>query len=121
MAARNTRRQTFSNIFPRDVLSAGTARDIDDDINVLVLGQTGVGKSTFINALANYIGNDSLEQAVLNEFQVLIASSFSYSSDDDLEDQMISIGEPDKHEQFSDRGQSCRVGWGDLREKMDQL
>ena len=33
------------------------------EINVLILGETGVGKSTWINGLANYIEFDNLEAA----------------------------------------------------------
>ncbi|CAF4255481.1 unnamed protein product, partial [Adineta steineri] len=54
----------------------------DREINILLLGQTGVRKSTFINAFANYIVNDTLEEAVNDEIQVIIPSSFSYTDQD---------------------------------------
>lgn len=37
----------------------------DDITNVLLFGQTGVGKSTWINALVNYFKFDSLEEAAV--------------------------------------------------------
>ena len=46
-----------------------------DDVNILILGETGVGKSTWINGIANYATHDSLEDAMNDpEFTVLIPS-----------------------------------------------
>ncbi|CAF3879161.1 unnamed protein product [Adineta steineri] len=78
----------------------------DREISILLLGQTGVGKSTFINAFANYIVNDTLEEAVNDEIQVIIPSSFSYTDQDTFEEKQIAIGFEDEYETFSTEGQS---------------
>ncbi|CAF1333807.1 unnamed protein product [Adineta steineri] len=78
----------------------------DREINILLLGQTGVRKSTFINAFANYIVNDTLEEAVNDEIQVIIPSSFSYTDQDTFEEKQIAIGFEDEYETFSTEGQS---------------
>ena len=70
-------------------------------MNILLLGQTGVGKSTFINAFANYIINDTLEQAVNDEMQVMIPFSFSYADRDTSNIKTIVIGKDNEHEKIS--------------------
>lgn len=82
----------------------------NDDINILLMGPSGVGKTTFINAFANYIKFDSLEDAEAGKMEVLIPSSFCLSGtgvEMDFEDQTISIGDADKYECFSTEGQSA--------------
>jgi GTPase SAR1 family protein len=76
------------------------------EINILLLGPTGVGKTTFINAFANYIVNDTLEQAVEDKMQVIIPSSFSFTMPDTFDEKTITLGRETEHEKFSDKGES---------------
>uniref|UniRef100_A0A6P7GGG3 Uncharacterized protein LOC114342245 n=1 Tax=Diabrotica virgifera virgifera TaxID=50390 RepID=A0A6P7GGG3_DIAVI len=75
------------------------------DINILLLGPSGVGKSTFINAFANYLTFTDIEEAKYNTPMVLIASQFSMR---DKKGTMhdITIGDPDQNE-FLQTGESA--------------
>ncbi|KAE9547563.1 hypothetical protein FO519_009225 [Halicephalobus sp. NKZ332] len=62
------------------------------ELNILILGQTGVGKSTFINALATYITYDSLEEAVSKDLVALIPTEF-HQIDSNMRELTIQTGE----------------------------
>ncbi|KAF2165724.1 hypothetical protein M409DRAFT_24012 [Zasmidium cellare ATCC 36951] len=49
------------------------------ELNILILGQIGVGKSTFVNAILNYIKYDSLDDALRSQrVQCVIPTSFTW-------------------------------------------
>ncbi|XP_076266752.1 uncharacterized protein LOC143200242 isoform X2 [Rhynchophorus ferrugineus] len=67
------------------------------DINILLLGETGVGKSTFINSVFNYLHYQDFAAAERQKLYVLIPSTFSMF-DKDGNMQTIKIGAADKNE-----------------------
>lgn len=62
----------------------------------LLLGESGVGKSTFINSFANYALYDSLDEAIKHKLKILIPVKFSMVVDEG--EKLISIGCETKNE-----------------------
>lgn len=52
------------------------------EMNILILGETGVGKSTWINAFINHLTFESLQEAERNNFCSLIHSEFTILDED---------------------------------------
>ncbi|KAI9202598.1 uncharacterized protein BJ171DRAFT_513507 [Polychytrium aggregatum] len=70
-----------------DIDSAtAAATDVEETVNLLVLGETGVGKSTLINSLANYLSYQTLEDAQAGEAKTLIPAKFVICHPDTFEE-----------------------------------
>ena len=74
-------------------------------VNVLFLGESGVGKSTFINALVNYLRYETIHQAKRRPLSVMPVS-FIVTEGEHFEERTVTFGKPDDNEIHNKLGQS---------------
>ncbi|KAI0910960.1 hypothetical protein F4823DRAFT_340271 [Ustulina deusta] len=68
----------FEQCDQQELLSLLKGLAQSDHVNILILGETGVGKSTFINAFVNYLTFESLDDAkAADQLHSVIPCSFS--------------------------------------------
>jgi ribosome biogenesis GTPase A len=102
-------------ILPTDKISdnpsmekPSTSSSTKGEVNILLLGESGVGKSTFINAFIQYLAFKTLEEAESKEPIVLIPVSFLMTTGDNFEEKKINFGTADNfnNEDFNHPGES---------------
>ena len=72
--------------------------------NILLLGETGVGKSTWINGFVNYLTYKTMKDAKHNQVVYLVPMSF-HLTDSNYQPIKVTVG-ADKNEQHCEVGQS---------------
>ncbi|XP_066260920.1 uncharacterized protein [Euwallacea similis] len=86
---------------PKPTTQTMNFRRPTEKINVLLLGESGVGKSTFINSFANYMKHRNFEAVEQNDLTVLIQARF-HIFDKDLKNHLVELGTKDENEYLVD-------------------
>lgn len=81
------------------------------EMNIVILGQSGVGKSTWINSIVNYLQYETLEDAEKGGVECVIPAQFSvtYLAKEGQMQQIVKIGDDDPNE-ITSSGKSATQG-----------
>ncbi|KAI0100019.1 hypothetical protein F4776DRAFT_524361 [Hypoxylon sp. NC0597] len=97
---------------PNVLLALLKSLDQSDYLNVLILGETGVGKSTFVNAFINYVSFETLDDALKADLNYVVPCSFSAqimdksNPDGEIEEFRVQVGSRDDEKDGS-KGESA--------------
>lgn len=97
-----SKRQSTRSISPVAV------KDDSKTINILLLGEAGCGKTTFINATYSYMMNDTIDEAVRAEFLAIIPFAFTFY-DSNYDEHQVTDGQPIDSENVNTRGESSTL------------
>jgi hypothetical protein len=93
-----------------DLLKLLKALDSQEKYNILILGETGVGKSMFLNAFHNYLIHESLEEAMADPRELQYSIPFAFSWKEKVGGQVdkreVVVGEATKSETLSRAAES---------------
>uniref|UniRef100_A0AC34FMN2 AAA+ ATPase domain-containing protein n=1 Tax=Panagrolaimus sp. ES5 TaxID=591445 RepID=A0AC34FMN2_9BILA len=89
-----------SQILPRKSSITVSNKEVSKKINIAVIGESGVGKSTLLNAISNYLKYESAEDALKNNLEYIIPCQFKVFYDD-FSEKLVSIGMPDSNEYYA--------------------
>uniref|UniRef100_A0AC34Q2Z4 G domain-containing protein n=1 Tax=Panagrolaimus sp. JU765 TaxID=591449 RepID=A0AC34Q2Z4_9BILA len=82
--------------------------EIKEEVNILILGHTGVGKSTWINSTVNYMKYPTLEEAQQQEDLFSIIPTCFSVTDENFEIRFIKVGtEQNENNDVENTGQSA--------------
>src|SRR5690606_24252785 len=95
---------------PTSVLPPSTAAPaVPKEFTIIFLGESGVGKSTLISGLANYLNWPTFEEAKKETMQVCIPVNFKVqkrNEEGEIEEEVVKAGDPEENENFNDAGES---------------